>query len=48
MKYKSNKLKKRRASKHRRSWLQEIGSFLIGLASFLEIAFKIVVYLLGR
>lgn len=48
MKYKSSKRKKRRPSKNRRSWLQELGSFLMALATFLEVVFKIVVYLLGR
>ena len=48
MKYKSSKRKKRCSSKSRRSWLQNFGTFLIGFAAFLEIVFKIVVYLLER
>lgn len=48
MKYKSSKLKKRRPAKNRRSWLQELGRLLLALAAFLEIVFKIVVYLLER
>ena len=47
MKYKSSKRKKRRDHESRRSWLADIGTLLLGIAAICEIAFKIVVYLLG-
>ena len=43
MKTKSYKRKKPRTG--RGSWLQNLGSFLTGIAALLEVAFKVVIYL---
>lgn len=46
MKYKSPKRKKPR--KNRGSWLQNVGIFLAGIVAVLEVAFKIVTWLVTR
>ncbi len=46
MKYKSPKRKKPRGD--RGSWLQNLGIFLSGIAAALEVAFKIVAWLVNR
>lgn len=46
MKYKSSKRKK--PGRKPGSWLQTAGIFLTGFAAFLEVAFKVAVYLSDR
>ena len=46
MKTKSYKQKKPRTD--RGSWLQNLGSFLTGIAALLEVAFKVVIYLRSK
>ncbi len=45
MKYKSSKRKKRRKSDKRRSWLQTVGTFLVGLAAVLKVILEFVIWL---
>ena len=48
MKYKSSKRKKRCKSDKHRSWLQDFGSFLVGLAAVLKVILEFVIWLLTK